>query len=55
MGASDDSVVDGELRVRGTVGVRVADASIMPTSIGGNTSIPSMMIAVKAARLIQEA
>lgn len=50
MGADEDSVVDAQLRVREVTGLRVADASIMPTSIGGNTSIPSMLIAEKAAR-----
>jgi choline dehydrogenase len=52
MGSGDDSVVDGELKVRGVAGLRVADASIMPTSIGGNTSIPTMMIAAKASQMI---
>jgi choline dehydrogenase len=52
MGSGDDSVVDCELRVRGIEGLRIADASVMPTSIGGNTSIPAMMIAAKAAQMI---
>jgi choline dehydrogenase len=52
MGIDENSVLDASLRVRGTVGLRVADASAMPTMIGGNTSVPTMMIAEKAARLM---
>lgn len=52
MGADAGSVVDPELRVRGVRGLRVADASIMPTLIGGNTAAPSMMIGEKASDLI---
>lgn len=52
MGADPGSVVDGDLRVRGIGGLRVVDASVMPTIIGGNTSAPTMMIAEKAADLI---
>jgi choline dehydrogenase len=40
------------LRVRGIEALRVVDASAMPLMIGGNTSIPTMMIAEKAARLM---
>ena len=46
------SVVDNELRVAGTDGLRVADASIMPTIVRGNTHAPAVVIAEKAASLI---
>jgi choline dehydrogenase len=46
------SVVDSALRVHGIEGLRIADASIMPTIIRGNTSAPAMMIGEKAADLI---
>ncbi len=52
MGADESAVVDAELRVRGVAGLRVADASIMPLIIGGNTAAPTMMIAEKAADLM---
>jgi choline dehydrogenase len=52
MGADADAVLDAELRVRGIGHLRVVDASAMPLMIGGNTSIPTMMIAEKAARLM---
>jgi GMC oxidoreductase len=47
------AVVDGELRVHGVEGLRVADASIMPTITTGNTHAPTVMIAERAADLIE--
>ncbi|HYC04982.1 MAG TPA: choline dehydrogenase [Azospirillaceae bacterium] len=52
MGGDEEAVLDSELRVRGIEGLRVVDASAMPTIIGGNTSVPTMMIAEKAASMI---
>lgn len=52
MGSDDDSVVDPELRVRGVDGLRVADASVMPTIIRGHTHAPSVLIGEKAADFI---
>ncbi len=52
MGVDEAAVVDAELRVRGARGLRVADASVMPTITSGNTNAPTTMIAEKAADLI---
>ncbi|WP_231997325.1 GMC family oxidoreductase [Mycobacterium sp. 1245111.1] len=52
MGTDERAVVDPALRVHGVDGLRVADASIMPTIVGGNTNAASMMIGERAAELI---
>lgn len=53
MGIGPDAVVDPQLRVRGVQGLRVADASVMPTIIRGNTAAPTIMIAERAADFIR--
>ncbi|WP_454753249.1 GMC family oxidoreductase [Cupriavidus necator] len=53
MGVDSMAVVDPELRVHGVQGLRVADASIVPTLVGGNTNAPAIMIGEKAADLIK--
>jgi len=52
MGGDARSVVDPQLRVRGVAGLRIVDASVMPTLIGGNTNAPTVMIGERAAELL---
>src|SRR6266699_318719 len=54
MGSDPMAVVDAQLRVIGVEGLRVADASIMPTLTSGNTNAPSIMIGEKAADLLMK-
>ena len=53
MGSDDGAVVDDQLRVRGVSGLRVADASVMPTVVSGNTNAACIMIGEKCADLMQ--
>ncbi len=52
MGTGHDAVIDAQLRVRGVAGLRVADCSVMPRIIRGNTNAPAIMIGEKAADLL---
>jgi choline dehydrogenase-like flavoprotein len=52
MGTDSLAVVSPDLRVHDIVGLRVADASVMPTIVSGNTNAPTIMIAERAARFI---
>ena len=54
MGPGQDCVVDNRLRVHGIAGLRVADASIMPTMVSGNTNAAAIMIGEKASDMIRE-
>jgi len=55
MGSDAQAVVDARLRVHGIAGLRVVDASVMPSIVGGNTNAPVIMIGEKAADLVRQA
>lgn len=52
MGPDGDDVVDASLRVRGVEGLRVADASVLPVQVSGNTAAPAMLVGYRAADLV---
>ncbi len=52
MGPGDDDVVDAQLRVRGVSALRVADASVLPVQVSGNTAAPAMLVGYRAADLV---
>ena len=54
MGPDPNAVVDERLRVRGVAGLRVADASVMPTVVSGNTNAACIMIGEKCAAMLRE-
>ena len=54
MGPGTNTVVDARLRVHGVAGLRVADASVMPVAVGGNTNAPTIMIGEKCAAMVLE-
>jgi choline dehydrogenase-like flavoprotein len=54
MGPAGDDVVDPRLRVRGVDGLRIADASVLPVQVSGNTAAPAMLVGYRAADLIRD-
>ena len=54
MGSNALAIVDAELRVRGIGGLRVADASIMPTEVSGSTNAATIMIGEKLAHMVRQ-
>lgn len=53
MGADEDAVVDPQLKVRGIEGLWIADASVMPKIVSGNTNAPSIMIGERCADFVK--